>query len=101
MDGYLRRAIELLQGIFKEVNVEPADDSVTKITASNGLTRSVVKRMTENGIENEYRIDLTALYDCQQCLYRLQIVSADPDSQYIRIDISADMFEPYIKDLFL
>lgn len=85
MDRYLKRAIELLQCVFKEVNVE----DVTKISASNGLPYHGVKRITESGVEKEYRIDLTALYDHKRCLYHLEIVSAAPDSQYVRIDISA------------
>lgn len=101
MDGYLKRAIELLQGVFKEVNVEPVNDDVTKISASNGLPHSGIKRITESGVETEYRIELAALYDHKRCLYHREIVSAAPDSQYVRIDISAEVFEAYIRNLFL
>lgn len=101
MDRYLKRAIELLQGVFKEVNVDPADDTMTKISASNELPYPGVKRITESGVKKEYRIDLTALYDHKRCLYHLEIVSAAPDSQYVKIDISAEAFEAYIRNLFL
>lgn len=101
MDRYLKRATELLQGVFKEVNVEPVNGDVTKISASNRLPYSGIKRITESGVETEYGIELAALYDHKKCLYHLEVVSAAPGSEYVKTDISAEAFESYIRNLFL